>query len=48
MGGNMTVTFAPGSFVVNYPIADDPTALRRLERLVNGALTSRLMQAFKQ
>lgn len=48
MGGASQVVNVGGvTTTVNYPVVDDPRALRNIETLINRALTSRLQQVFK-
>jgi hypothetical protein len=44
-GGGATVNIAPGAFVLNYPIVNNPQALDQLARTVGDAIVSKLTRA---
>jgi len=44
-GGGPTVTIAPGAFVLNYPIVNNPQALDQLARTVGDAILTKLTRA---
>jgi len=43
--GGATVNIAPGAFVLNYPIVNNPAALDQLARTVGDAILTKLTRA---